>query len=276
MNDKITEIQEADLHAYVDKQLAEDKLQAVEAFIKENPEIDKKVAQWQQQNEAINAFFTKDDFTTIPEKLTLDHLKTSQSTQRTSINNTQNRPWYYSLAASLLLMTISAMAGWTAKSLSHASRPNGVNFVNSAISAYQVFSVEKQHPVEISADKQNHLVAWLSKRIGHPLQLPDLQKFNYKLLGGRLLSMQKGRPAAQFMFENKQGKRLTLLVSKNPSYHDLGFNMKKDNKINTFYWMDSNVAYSITGEINIDKLRQLSKVVYQQLKQKQGKQVAAL
>ncbi len=276
MNDKLTEIQEADLHAYVDKQLAEDKLQAVEAFIKENPEIAKKVAQWQQQNEAINAFFTKDDFTTIPEKLTLDHLKTSQSAQRTSTNNTQNRPWYYSLAASLLLMTISAMAGWTAKSLSHASRTNGVNFVNSAISAYQVFSVEKQHPVEISADKQNHLVAWLSKRIGHPLQLPDLQKFNYKLLGGRLLSMQKGRPAAQFMFENKQGKRLTLLVSKNPSYHDLGFNMKKDNKINTFYWMDSNVAYSITGEINIDKLRQLSKVVYQQLKQKQGKQVAAL
>ncbi len=276
MSDKIFEIQEADLHAYVDKQLAEDKLQAVEAFIKENPEIAKKVAQWQQQNEAINAFFTKDDFTTIPEKLTLDHLKTSQSAQRTSINNTQNRPWYYSLAASLLLMTISAMAGWTAKSLSHTSRPNGVNFVNSAISAYQVFSVEKQHPVEISADKQNHLVAWLSQRIGHPLQLPDLQKFNYKLLGGRLLSMQKGRPAAQFMFENKQGKRLTLLVSKNPSYHDLGFNMKKGDKINAFYWMDSNVAYSITGEINIDKLRQLSKVVYQQLKQKSDKQIAAL
>jgi len=134
MSHKKIDIQEADLHAYVDKQLAEDKIQAVEALMKENPQVAKRVAQWQQQNEAINALFDKDNFTDIPEKLALDQLNPSLPTQEKLTNKVQNRPWYYSLAASLLLMTISAMAGWTAKDLAQSSPPNGTNFVNSAIS----------------------------------------------------------------------------------------------------------------------------------------------
>ena len=266
------EITEGDLHAYVDNQLSADKIEAIETLMHEDPKIAQQVQEWQQQNSVINELFNKKASTEAPEKFNLKHLveKQSRTKEENIAGKIQKSPWHYSMAASLFLMLMSGTAGWFANDLSQPQTmtTNTTNFVNSAISAHQVYSVEVLHPVEVNADKQIHMVTWLSKRIGHPLTVPNLKNYGYKLLGGRLLSMREGRSAAQIMFENKEGKRITLLVSKNPIYRDQAFHLKSDNNINAYYWMDSNVAYSITGEMNSDTLRKLSKSVYEQLSEK--------
>ncbi len=47
---------------------------------------------------------------------------------------------------------------------------------------------EVRHPVEVTAAQQDHLVQWLSKRVGRPLKVPVLAAEGYELVGGRLLS----------------------------------------------------------------------------------------
>src|SRR6185295_12547560 len=47
---------------------------------------------------------------------------------------------------------------------------------------------------------EQHLLPWLSRRVGTPLRAPDLASFELKLLGGRLLPGPRG-PAALFMYE---------------------------------------------------------------------------
>ncbi|HIO93081.1 MAG TPA: anti-sigma factor [Leucothrix mucor] len=265
MNNKTIEIQEDDLHAYVDNQLSVEKVEAVEALMRKDPKVMQQVHEWQQQNEAITALFSNDESLPTSEKLKLKNI-----IKQTSVDtpNTHKTPWFYSVAASVFLLVMGGALGWFAHGLSQPLTKNTANFVNSAISAHQVYSVEVLHPVEVNADKQKHLVAWLSKRINHSLAVPNLQEYGYDFLGGRLLAMRKGKAAAQLMFENNEGKRVTLLVSKNKNYRDQAFHLKNIDNINTYYWMDSKVAYSITGEMNSRELRKLSTSVYQQLNEK--------
>ena len=271
MSKNTIEIQEDDLHAYVDQQLSAEKVEAVETLMRKDPQIAQQVHDWKKQNEAISTLFDKDAFTEIPEQLNLKRLNDESNKK---IEKAQRTPWFYSMAASVFFMALSGTIGWFAHDLSQSMTPNTTNFINSAISAHQVYTVEVLHPVEVNADKQKHLVAWLSKRIDHPLAVPNLQDYGYNLLGGRLLAMRKGRAAAQLMFENKEGKRVTLLVSKNPSYRDQAFHLKKESDLNAFYWMDSSVAYSIASKTSPEALRKLSKSVYEQLNEKRPKQVA--
>ena len=45
---------------------------------------------------------------------------------------------------------------------------------SAALVAYAVYAPEVRHPVEVAATQQEHLVQWLSKRLGRPLKVPDL------------------------------------------------------------------------------------------------------
>ena len=65
------------------------------------------------------------------------------------------------------------------------------------------FRSRSRHPVEVDATQEAHLVQWLSKRLGHPLVVPDLTKAGFQLIGGRLLPSEGG-PAAQFMYQKWQ------------------------------------------------------------------------
>jgi len=265
MKKSIIDIQEDDLHAYVDNQLSDEKRRAVEELMRDKPEIAEKIQQWQQQNQAIAEYFEKESFAQIPEKLKLENISLAVKKDHDQETKSQGYPWYYSMAASLFLAIGGATIGWFAHDNLQETPKNAPVFANMAISAYEVFSVEVLHPVEVGANKKEHLVKWLSKRIDHSIKLPALENYGFKLLGGRLLSMQEGRAAAQFMFENKQGKRITWLISKSPAYKDHAFFFKNDKSINSYYWMDTNVAYSVSGEMNKDNLYKLSRGIYQQI-----------
>ena len=56
-----------------------------------------------------------------------------------------------------------------------------------AIAAHTIYAAEKLHVVEVGADQKDHLVGWLSKRIGMTLVAPDLAAEGFELVGGRLL-----------------------------------------------------------------------------------------
>lgn len=275
MKKSIINIQEDDLHAYVDNQLSEEKRKAVEDLMQNDRTVAEKIHQWQQQNEAISIYFDKTSFDDIPEQLNIDAFKNNTETKNNIVKPLGSRK-YYAIAASLLLMVASGSGGWFAHGMFNSTQQSTPSFVKLAISAYEVFSVEVLHPVEVGVDKKDHLLAWLSKRIDHPIKVPELEKYGFKLLGGRLLSMQESRPAAQFMFENNKGKRVTLLVSKSAIYKDRDLIFQKEKTVNSFYWMDSEVAYSVSGKIDREKLRKLSKDIYQQINKQGGKQIVGL
>ena len=134
-----------------------------------------------------------------------------------------------------------------------------------AARAHLVYSPEVRHPVEVDAKDQEHLVKWLSKRLGMPLKVPVLGTEGFDLLGGRLLPGNDG-PVAQFMYQDASGKRLTLYVTRPHKGDEItAFRFAQDGPVSVFYWIDRDCGYALSGEIDKPQLARVANAVYRQL-----------
>lgn len=123
--------------------------------------------------------------------------------------------------------------------------------------------METRHPVEVGASEEAHLVQWLSKRLGHPLIVPDLSGLGFQLMGGRLLPADSG-PAALFMYEDEKGTRLSCYYLVADVASGTEFKFREQNGINAFYWIEDGLAYAITANMPRDRLLKIAEIVYQQ------------
>lgn len=177
--------------------------------------------------------------------------------------------------------TAAIAAGWAAVSLAagvvagwqlHATRAVATGqaevpgFVKRAAVAHAVYSPEVRHPVEVGADQEQHLVAWLSKRLGAPLRAPKLDDVGYFLVGGRLLPGENG-PVAHFMYQSKQGTRITLYVRANAvGNNETAFRYAAEGSVKVFYWIDRKLGYALSSaDVGTDDLHKVANAVYQQL-----------
>lgn len=134
-----------------------------------------------------------------------------------------------------------------------------------AARAHTVYASEVRHPVEVDASQQDHLVKWLSKRLGLELKVPVLAADGFELLGGRLLPGSDG-PVAQFMYQDAGGKRLTLYVSRRSGAEPLtAFRFSREGPVSVFYWIDNECGYALSGEIDKGALARIAASVYRQL-----------
>ncbi|HST00260.1 MAG TPA: anti-sigma factor [Usitatibacter sp.] len=134
-----------------------------------------------------------------------------------------------------------------------------------AARAHLVYSPEVRHPVEVDAKDKDHLVKWLSKRLGMQLKVPALSTEGFELLGGRLLPGPEG-PVAQFMYQDATGKRLTLYVSPPHAGEKVtAFRFAQDNGVSVFYWIDKDLDYALSGEVDKPTLARVASSVYRQI-----------
>ena len=145
---------------------------------------------------------------------------------------------------------------------------SGAPLTRAAAIAHAAYVPEVRHPVEVGAGEQTHLVAWLSKRLGTALRVPDLQAQGLRLVGGRLLPDEIGGVAAQFMFEGASGQRLTLFVrhdAPGSQGSDTAFRFVDQGRLRTFYWIDHGFGYALSGELPRDAMLSVATAVYSQL-----------
>jgi anti-sigma factor RsiW len=132
-----------------------------------------------------------------------------------------------------------------------------------AVAAHRVFEVELDHPVELPAAEQAHLGGWLSNRLGRRLVIPDLTALGLQLLGGRLLPSEAGA-AAQLMYQDSQGKRLTIYLRAGITGDATLY--REDRDIGVFYWADEGLACAILARpADRRALLQVAESVYAQL-----------
>lgn len=251
MTHQTGQIVEADLHAYVDGLLPEARRAEVESFLAANSEEAERARAYQKQNETLRALFDPVLDEPIPPRL-----------QRSQ------RRWGLPLmryAMILAWVMLGGMMGWLVRGVDSGKPAEHIAFARQAALAHAVYTPEVRHPVEVGADQEEHLVAWLSKRVGAPLKLPYLSQLGFELVGGRLLPGNRG-PVAQFMYQDGKGQRLTLYVRTDAmTNQETAFRFVQEGSVGVFYWLDGQFGYALSGEVEKAELLRVANAVYSQL-----------
>jgi len=263
-------ISEADLQAYVDAALTEARCAEVEEYLAAHTEEAERIRAYQAQKQALKTLFKPVLDEPLPERL-----QALASPPTPVAVDTQKRPFLarWSLeriAAGLLVALVGGVAGWLGHAQYQAAdrQVQLVPLPRQAAVAHVVFSPDVRRPVEVSADQEEQLVAWLSKRLGTPVRPPKLAAIGYELIGGRLLPGNSG-PVAQFMYHDASGQRLTLYVTtENAANRDTGFRFAKEGPVNVFYWIDGKFGYALSAGIDKSELARVATAVYDQLERK--------
>lgn len=242
-----TPIADADLHAYLDDQLTPERRAEVETYLRNHPDAEK-LQQYLHINEAIQNQFNPVLQEPIPAAL------------QVPVNH---QVWWRSIAAIITLLTIGGLIGWL---LHDMHRPIDTNLVYAELAqpaafAHKVYTTDQSRPVELNAAREQELINWLSTRMRSSIKAPNLSTQGYELIGGRLLPS-TNRMAAQFMYQDQDRQRLTLYIRRGAwKNKKTVFHYARTNDINTFYWIDGDFGYALSGNQDKTQLLQLTKTV---------------
>jgi anti-sigma factor RsiW len=251
MTDRPTSVTEDELHAYIDGELPADRRGAVEAWLASHPEDAALVAAWRAQAEMIRARYGATAEEAIPARLRLDALMRNGRRWRAA-----------ALVATVAAFIVGGVAGWMARGASAAAPDPYQTFTGEALAAHRLYIGEVRHPIEVGAT-ENHLLPWLSRRVGTSLRAPDLTPFDFRLLGGRLLPSASG-PAALFMYENGSGERVTLYcahLKESPT----GLRYTTTDNFAAVHWVEGDYGWVLSGPAEKSRLKAIAKSVYEQL-----------
>jgi anti-sigma factor RsiW len=246
------QITDSDLHAWLDDELKAERRAEVETYIAAHPAEAERLAAYRRNDQAIEALYGPVVEEPVPEHL----LRRPDAAVP--------RVWRYAAVAAWLF--IGGLAGWHLHGVRSTEPASAApSWAHRAAVAHVVYSPEVRHPVEVAADQEDHLVAWLSKRLGAPLKIPRLDALGFGLVGGRLLPGEQA-PAAQFMYQDAQGQRLTLYVRTNRDNNkETAFRFAQEGNVRQFYWIDRGLGYVLSGEIAKDDLLRVANAVYRHL-----------
>lgn len=266
---------EARLHALVDGRLDPREEQEALDRLAQDPAADALVREWKAQRDALRGLHRQVLEEPVPSHLARAAREVGRRARRLD-------SWHRwgGLAASI---AIAFVLGWFANQQWGGPGPERLararplsEFGRQAVLAHAVYSPEVRHPVEVPAAQQEHLVQWLSKRLGRSLKVPDLTAQGYELVGGRLLPGAQGA-RAQFMYQNARTERITLYVGAvDPAAVKAGgpggggtgetaFRFTTQEGTSSFYWVDQGFGYALTGRLGRPELLSLAETVHRQL-----------
>jgi anti-sigma factor RsiW len=255
------EVTEALLHGYADGRLTDAERAAVERYLAQHPDKAAEVANWQRQNEALQALFAPVAGEPVPARLD-PHL-----IARSSAANSNLR-WPQMAAAAVVLIAIGSSIGWFGRDVVLPPETPKDVLIESAVTAHALFVNEKRHAVEVAATEKEHLLSWLSNRIARPIDSPDLTSEGFGLVGGRLLpagAYSDAGPAAQLMYENAAAERVTVYITAALPDRSTIYEFTTRKALDAFYWSNETITCTVVGDLPEAQMQTVAKKVYQQL-----------
>lgn len=248
-----------DLQAFLDRRLSPERLAVVEVYLAAHPDIamrlERTAAAEALLGDALRAKFEEP----IPARLRVATL----SAGRRERGNALLRQ----AAAVALIVGVSAAGGWFARDMGPRPGlpvPDRLALASTqAYAAFRTFSVEVRHPVEVAASETPHLSQWISTRLKRPLAPPDLAASGFRLMGGRVLPTE-GTPAAQLMYDNDRGARLTVYVQ--PVEMDSEeFHYTSRDGVQMVFWSRDHLAMAVTGRVTQAELMSVAQTVQREI-----------
>jgi anti-sigma factor RsiW len=250
-------VTEDELHAFVDQRLDAARHSEVAAYLETHPEMATRVAHYERHRDALRAALAAIIEEPLPPSLNFRHLLQARRFR-------WRASWRF-LAASVLLLMVGAAGGWTLRGDGAQSlAANGIaSLAQEAAYTYDVFGLDRTHPVEFGASDKSQLVSWISSRLGRPITVPDLTTSGYRFMGGRLVATPHGA-AGFLMYDNSQGQRLAMLVRPMTIDFDTRMSEHSFGDIRGYAWASKGTGFTLMSVAPADLLHPIADEIRRQ------------
>ncbi|NKB48499.1 MAG: hypothetical protein GKS02_03930 [Alphaproteobacteria bacterium] len=261
------QIDDGELHALLDGELDPARQAEVEAWLSENPEAAGRVARYRAQNAGLHALYDGVLHEELPPVI-IDALAGRRR---------QWLPRGAAIAAGFALLLSGVVAGWVVRGefpagpgdavqVAAVTPPINTQVLMERATSAHMFSRDDDLRLA-SATDGGDMAQYISTRMGERVRVPQLSDLGYRLVGTRVLP-DNGGPAAQFVFEDADGGRVSLyLRSETARGVDITYALSDD--LSMFYWNDSQHSYALVRELEDengrDALLTAAQAVYQQI-----------
>jgi anti-sigma factor RsiW len=256
MNDPGRPISEEELHALVDDRLDHAQQPYVARYVQEHPDVARRVAAYRDQREALRAALAPVTAEPLPPALDLQVIIQQRLTRR-------QVPWR-AAAAVLVAFVLGGAGEWFLRFGAPEPTLSISLLSQEAVANHMVYTADRRRPTELGAEQRDDLARWVSNRLNHKVAPPDLAADGYTYIGGRLAATPDG-PAGLFMYDDKQGVRLTVFVLPLSGAESTPMQHVQSAKVDGIAWIDKGIGYTVVGLLPQAELRHLAEQVRQQL-----------
>ena len=244
------EIDENDLHAFLDGQLAPEQEAVVLAWLETDPEARQRLHDYAEQKLLTAIGASEGAAEADPERTDELAEELGARLQRTL---TKRRPlvWLRQAAAVVALVA----AGWSTNELVHRFIPGPLpTYVVEATGAHLVFAEGPMPPVVNPGQESGvDLARWMSARLGEQVEVPELTPMGLKLIGGRVMGDMQ-HPLAGLIYEDREGHRLTICLSPRDDGQADGLHMAQVGGVRVGYWSNGERSYVIVADTSETQL----------------------
>ncbi len=232
-----------DLMAYADGRLGPDEAAALEARLEADPEARALISAMRFQTGAIRDAAAALD--TAPASLRTAALERdlARALQRQGWRARLMGPGLRRMAASVMLFA----AGWGGHMAWDSATTPYPGYVAEGLGAHQVFAEDLIRPVEFAGPASAEAMDWISAKLDRKLAHPALEPLGLELVGTRMLGTREG-PMAQFIYEDRDGHRLSLILAPHPEgapEATLRLASLGDDRVG--YWRDARLDYAVVA-----------------------------
>lgn len=254
MSDATRPVGDDDLQAYVDDRLPPNRKAVVEDYLARHADAATRVASYLEQRQVLRDGLRFKADEPLPARLRVENVVPSRSPLMRRVG---------ALAASLFVaFGMGGLGGWYGRDLARST--DGSERTQIAVGAHRVFVADLRRPVEIRAEAQDQLVQWLSNRLERPVSVPDLSAAGLRFMGGRLIATPTG-PAAQLMYDDDAGTRLTIFLEADAGSEPEAARYAKVAGFGALSWADTRFYYTVSAASEPDRLALVGNLVRRQM-----------
>ncbi len=290
-------ITDADLAAYADHETSSVSIAEIEQHLAQNPEDAGRIEMWRKQSEALRAVYGRVVFEPLPPAVSLAQprgarpeavageaadpdapirqvLKFEPRKPGSAPHPARQRMTLVLLCLVMLALfylvsqigpgglmsTILPSPNYSAGSEQQAGASDALALARRAGEAHRTYATgDPPRPGEWLPAQDASLAAFLSRRTGLPLSLPDLTSSGLKLRGGRITPGELGA-AAFLLYEGTADDRIGLLIARTVP-DDTGPVYREDRATGVLGWTKNGAAYALTASGDSDRLMRLYRLI---------------
>jgi anti-sigma factor RsiW len=248
------ETMDAMLVAYADGELDETLVAEVEAYLAATPAAQRTLAIYRETAALLRAAYQENRYAhgAVPREIRTESIPPRR---RLRI------PGYgWAVAASLVMGLVGYAAGAFWPGLIESRRDR---MLDEVAEYHSIYSRETVHLVEVPAAQEDHLKAWLGKRVNASLVIPNFNQDGLTFAGGRLVVLD-GEPVAELMYTRPTGLPIAFCILSHVGQPST-ITVERRGALNLATWNDGAHSYFVVGEADPATIQGLAALARKQL-----------